>query len=377
MEIDNFKKYGNNIYGKGALRNDITPKHVNQDTEWVLKTPKDIRAAAVFEAHANRQACQSNLEAKNIKHYKLGFMVKKKKLTWTIDIAKTAIDIKNKRNVIIYPTFTNKTLFKLTEDIVSDDSTGKILPKDCKIHFDGTTYFLIIPSTYKPQIFDKKSLVCSLDPGVRTFQTLYNPEDEVAMSIGDEAANRIELCLWRLDSLLSVRDKATGKQKKKVNMKARKLRRRIKNLQSELHHKVSTFLCKNYHNIVIPHFKSGEMAIRVKKCNNCKINNIERCKKCIVRKLRKRTVRQMMILGHCKFLELLKFKAKKFSSNIIIQEESYTSKTCGNCLTITDIGSVKEWKCPKCSIHWDRDVNGARNILFKNFEILNFKVFKT
>jgi putative transposase len=48
--------------------------------------------------------------------------------------------------------------------------------------------------------------------------------------------------------------------------------------------------------------------------------------------------------------------------DVVIQDESYTSKTCGLCNTI-NLGAAKRYLCDKCGYDVDRDVNGARNIL--------------
>ena len=49
-----------------------------------------------------------------------------------------------------------------------------------------------------------------------------------------------------------------------------------------------------------------------------------------------------------------------------IQDESFTSKTCGKCGKINQLlGSSKEFICPFCGYDADRDVNAGRNILLK------------
>jgi len=48
----------------------------------------------------------------------------------------------------------------------------------------------------------------------------------------------------------------------------------------------------------------------------------------------------------------------------VLCNESYTSKTCGNCGHVHyKLGGNRIFKCPHCEIQISRDVNGARNIL--------------
>ena len=73
-------------------------------------------------------------------------------------------------------------------------------------------------------------------------------------------------------------------------------------------------------------------------------------------------------LSHYKFKLHLLNKCKEYGSELIEVSEEYTSKTC----TVCGIQSVKYSKerikeC-KCGYHIDRDINGARNILIKNFK---------
>ena len=47
-----------------------------------------------------------------------------------------------------------------------------------------------------------------------------------------------------------------------------------------------------------------------------------------------------------------------------------TSKTCGHCGALNNVGSRDIFSCNKCNIIIDRDVNGARNIAIKRLKEL-------
>jgi len=60
----------------------------------------------------------------------------------------------------------------------------------------------------------------------------------------------------------------------------------------------------------------------------------------------------------------LEYKSDWYGRKFKIVDESYTSKTCSSCSYIhRDFSlSIREWKCPRCGVTHDRDVNAAINI---------------
>ena len=75
----------------------------------------------------------------------------------------------------------------------------------------------------------------------------------------------------------------------------------------------------------------------------------------------------LQTLSHYKFRERLVYKAFSLGSKVIIQNEKYTTKTCSLC------GYYNEWirgehiiKCKGCKKEYNRDNNGALNILYKS-----------
>lgn len=157
--------------------------------------------------------------------------------------------------------------------------------------------------------------------------------------------------LKKLDRYIGRAKTGTKKCKKRFGKRIKQLRKRINNLQQELHKKTSSWLCKNYNNIIIPDFQSLEMS---KKQG---------------RKIKTKTVRQMSVLGHKLFLERLKTKAIETKTNVIIVDEAFTSKTCAYCHSVkTGVYTSKVYKCDKCGLEIDRDTNGSINIFKKLFK---------
>ncbi|MEH2133320.1 MAG: transposase, partial [Nostoc sp.] len=96
--------------------------------------------------------------------------------------------------------------------------------------------------------------VIALDPGVRTFMTGFDGSDFLEFGNGD--FNKIAKLCSHLDQLKSRHDLSVGHKFKRLRYKLRQsmeeLRTRIKNLRSECHKQVGSYLAKNYDVIVLP-----------------------------------------------------------------------------------------------------------------------------
>lgn len=331
---------------KLQLRNQLVSAESQKYNKWILETPKEIRARSVFEAYTRVKTGIQQIKNKTIKFFNMNFKDKKyqKENGWSIDIQKQSIKKVDDKTLLIYPNITKKSQFKLKESIRNLE-----IENDCKIHFDGLNYFIIIP--YKDiKKNDLKNGIISLDPGIRTF--LSGVDTNKKIEIGDKANEFIYPLLKKLDKYISNKSKMkkSSKKFKELSKQIKHLRNRIKNLQQELHKKTSSWLCKNYKNIIIPDFESVKMSKKVG------------------RKINSKTVRQMSVLAHKEFIQRLKTKAIETNSNVIIVEESYTSKTCSSCLLVKDKKfTSKQFKCDRCKLYIDRDTNGSINIFKKLF----------
>ena len=65
------------------------------------------------------------------------------------------------------------------------------------------------------------------------------------------------------------------------------------------------------------------------------------------------------------FRQRLLSKAEETGADVIIQNEAYTSQTCSSCGNLQRIGGSKIYRCRRCELVMDRDVNGARGIFLR------------
>ena len=73
------------------------------------------------------------------------------------------------------------------------------------------------------------------------------------------------------------------------------------------------------------------------------------------------------------FREMLEYKCKWYGKQLVVVSPSYTSQICSNCGYHSGKKplDVREWTCPKCGTHHDRDINASINILNRGLKELN------
>jgi hypothetical protein len=182
------------------------------------------------------------------------------------------------------------------------------------------------------QTKDNQFDVCVLDPGVRTFQTLYGLNHVVEIGVGS---------CYELLKLLIL--KSSHPWKKSIG-------RRIKNLVDELHWKTIAFLTANYKTIFIPPFKTASMLES--------------------RKLSSSTKREMKALRFNVFKRRLIEKCSETKTNLKFVSEAYTTCCCSECGFLTKIEGSKIFSCSNNNcllfgVPIDRDFNAPRNILIR------------
>ena len=193
----------------------------------------------------------------------------------------------------------------------------------------------------------------ALDPGVRTFMTYFSRQD--AGKYGDEFSTKILLpLLHQHDRELSARSKLVAlksdaqwwrDQMRRANKRVWRTANRIHDLTEDLHRRVAYDLVSRYDTIILPTFETKQMTKKG-------------------RKLRKRTVREMLNLGFYKFAQTLKWMCEKYGKTLVMCSEEYTSKTRSwDGVIHPKLGSARSISDGVITV--DRDINGARGIMLK------------
>ena len=83
---------------------------------------------------------------------------------------------------------------------------------------------------------------------------------------------------------------------------------------------------------------------------------------------------KLQIIGLSKFVNMIKYKSSWNQRNFVQIDMFFpSSKMCNVCKEkYEDLKlDMREWTCPHCKTHHDRDINAAKNILTEGLRILS------
>lgn len=284
---------------------------------WCQSVPFQIKGSAI------KEACNAFWAAKGQPAFR-----SRKNPEQSCFIPSSAISTKG-----IYPRISGSGLFfqqPLPEGV-----------RDSRLIWRFEKWWLAVPYKVQQQRAENQCRVVALDPGIRTFISFFSTE--CAGKLGEGDFSQIMRLCQNLDDLNSRRAKT---KKKSLRKAYRRAVGRIKNKIDELHHKVARFLIDNFDVILLPTFETSQMALKLN------------------RKISSKSVRSMLGFAHYRFKQFLKFKADVMGKKVVECSEAYTSKTHPQTGELKNIGSAKTIRLLDGSLA-DRDIIGARNILFR------------
>ena len=225
----------------------------------------------------------------------------------------------------------DKNILKIYNVTISKSSSGKY-------------YASISAEVYIP-CFEKTNQSCGIDLGLK---------DYLILNSGEKIKNprilkHLEVKYRRLAKAVS-RKKLNSNNRNKAKLKLARFHEKIVNIRKDFTHKLSTNIVRQYDIIC---------------CETLKVKNMMK---------NHRLAKSFQDVSLYEFIRQLEYKAKWYGKTISKVDRFYpSSQLCSNCgYKNSDVRNlnIRDWTCPKCGVHHDRDINASINILNEGLRIL-------
>ena len=234
--------------------------------------------------------------------------------------------------------------------IFSRTFVGKI--KTCTIKKSKTNKYFIsilvddgLPEPNKPKI--TKETTIGIDLGLKDFAILSNENKIANPKLYRNAEQRLKI----LQKRASKKQKGS-KNRQKANLKVALLHEKIHNQRKDFIYKTIRYLFDKNH--------ANTFCLEILNTSGMLKNH--------------NLAKSIQDVSWSMFNQILEGKCNLEGKNILrIGMFEPSSKTCSNCGHIMDKMplDIREWTCPNCKTHHDRDINAAKNIkqiaLYKEF----------
>jgi len=328
---------------KTSLKN--TESQVNLEVEDFEKAVhKDIRVNAVKTCCEMYKSAISNLKNGNIKFFNISYKKKNSPSKCVGGIPKSTVKFKDS-GIQLFPNKIGKEIFKISKNNYKKYK-NTIIDNECKIILDKGQYFIALSLPTKCKENVKTERVCGIDPGLRSFLTIYDKEQITEINQNRDYFKKLN------EKIKILKAKRTRPRNAIDILKGRRRKRHLNKNEKKkidytnsIHWNVINFLLKKYDTILFGDIKSHNI---VKKGNNKIVNQ------------------EFNDLKFYVFKQRLQFKAGLSFKRVKLVNEFNTTKCCSNCGTLNqNVGSSEIFNCNKCKLICGRDDNAAKNIFLK------------
>ena len=198
----------------------------------------------------------------------------------------------------------------------------------------GDTYVFIVCDVKQPEVLARTGNTVGYDFGLKTYLKASDGNDIKSPMFFSQNATVIK----KLNRELSRKAKGSN-HRKQAKLKLARAHKKTANQRKDFQFKLAYRLCGEY------------SAICIEDLN--------------IKAMQRLWGKKISDLSHSSFVRVLKYTASQSGTEIIEISRWYpSSKTCSACgYILPDLPlDVREWDCPDCGIHHDRDFNAAVNI---------------